>query len=58
MAILKIIYQEIADKEFEYWSQIGPKGQLALLSMTDILEKSLKPITSLPKLLGKISMTN
>lgn len=38
-AILKIIYQEIADKEFEYWSQIGPKGQLALLSMTDIFEK-------------------
>lgn len=39
LAILKIIYQEIADKEFEYWSQIGPKGQLALLSMTDIFEK-------------------
>ena len=53
MAILKIIYQEIADKEFEYWSQIGPKGQLALLSMTDILEKKSKADNELAKTVRK-----
>lgn len=52
-AILKIIYQEIADKEFEYWSQIGPKGQLALLSMTDIFEKKSKADNELVKTVRK-----
>lgn len=40
--ILKNIYQDIADKESEYWSQIGSKGQLALLSMSDFFERSRK----------------
>lgn len=53
-AILKIIYQEIADKEFEYWSQIGPKGQLALLSMTDIFEKKFIVDNELIKNVRKI----
>lgn len=53
-AILKIIYQDIADKKFEYWSQIGPKGQLALLSLTDIFEKKLIVDNELIKNVRKI----